>query len=198
MSWKTDLFGSLGGLEVDFDPMENTKVGIAKASSVGEKHVLIFYLGGGTFDVSLPTIEEGIFEVKATAGDTHLRGDDFNNCMVIQFIQEFKMKNKTDISGNPGALRRLRTTCERVKRAFSPTTQATIEIESLYIEPIEKYLRDAKMDKNGIRDVASCFFVLLKAELSMKRAAIRSRSRRHSTFKCSLQGYRRPAPKSRL
>ncbi|KAK1320324.1 Heat shock cognate 70 kDa protein [Acorus calamus] len=149
-----------------------------KATSVGEKNVLIFDLGGGTFDVSLLTIEEGIFEVKATAGDTHLGGEDFDNRMVNHFVQEFKRKNKKDISGNPRALRRLRTSCERAKRTLSSTAQTTIEIDSLYegidfyttitrarfeklnmglfrkcIELVEKCLRDAKMDKSSIHDV---------------------------------------------
>jgi heat shock protein 1/8 len=149
-----------------------------KATSVGEKNVLIFDLGGGTFDVSLLTIEEGIFEVKATAGDTHLGGEDFDNRMVNHFVQEFKRKNKKDITGNPRALRRLRTACERAKRTLSSTAQTTIEIDSLYegidfystitrarfeelnmdlfrkcMEPVEKCLRDAKMDKSTVHDV---------------------------------------------
>ncbi|VAH89369.1 unnamed protein product [Triticum turgidum subsp. durum] len=149
-----------------------------KSTSVGEKNVLIFDLGGGTFDVSLLTIEEGIFEVKATAGDTHLGGEDFDNRMVNHFVQEFKRKNKKDISGNPRALRRLRTACERAKRTLSSTAQTTIEIDSLFegidfyttitrarfeelnmdlfrkcMEPVEKCLRDAKMDKSTVHDV---------------------------------------------
>ena len=80
-----------------------------KATSVGEKNVLIFDLGGGTFDVSLLTIEEGVFEVKATAGDTHPGGEDFDNQMVNHFVQELKRKHKMDISGNPRAIRRLGT-----------------------------------------------------------------------------------------
>ncbi|KAF2587142.1 hypothetical protein F2Q70_00037573 [Brassica cretica] len=149
-----------------------------KATSVGEKNVLIFDLGGGTFDVSLLTIEEGIFEVKSTAGDTHLGGEDFDNRMVNHFVQEFKRKNKKDISGSPRALRRLRTACERAKRTLSSTAQTTIEIDSLYesidfyspitrarfeelnmdlfrkcMEPVEKCLRDAKMDKSSVDDV---------------------------------------------
>ncbi|KAH0911507.1 hypothetical protein HID58_034828, partial [Brassica napus] len=148
------------------------------ATSVGEKNVLIFDLGGGTFDVSLLTIEEGIFEVKATAGDTHLGGEDFDNRMVNHFVQEFKRKSKKDISGNPRALRRLRTACERAKRTLSSTAQTTIEIDSLFegidfysaltrarfeelnmdlfrkcMEPVEKCLRDAKMDKSTVHDV---------------------------------------------
>lgn len=143
--------------------------------STGEKNVLIFDLGGGTFDVSILTIEEGIFEVKATAGDTHLGGEDFDNRLVNHFVQEFKRKHKKDISGNARALRRLRTACERAKRTLSSTTQTTIEIDSLYegtdfyatitrarfeelnmdlflkcMEPVEKCLRDAKMDKSQV------------------------------------------------
>jgi heat shock protein 1/8 len=139
---------------------------------------LIFDLGGGTFDVSILTIEEGIFEVKATAGDTHLGGEDFDNRMVNHFVQEFKRKYKKDISSNPRALRRLRTAAERAKRTLSSTAQTTIEIDSLYegvdfystitrarfeelnmdmfrkcMEPVEKSLRDAKMDKSSIHDV---------------------------------------------
>lgn len=85
----------------------------------GEKNVLIFDLGGGTFDVSVLTIDEGsMFEVRATAGDTHLGGEDFDNRMLNFFIQEFKRKHKKDISNSPRALRRLRTSCERAKRTL--------------------------------------------------------------------------------
>ena len=94
--------------------------------------MLIFDLGGGTFDVSLLTIEEGIFEVKATAGDTHLGGEDFDNRMVDYFLTEFKRKFKKDLKSNQRALRRLRTACERAKRTLSSSTQAYIEIDSLY------------------------------------------------------------------
>ncbi|KAE8688881.1 Heat shock cognate 70 kDa protein [Hibiscus syriacus] len=175
--------GVIAGLNVMRIINEPTAAAIAygldkKASSAGEKNVLIFDLGGGTFDVSLLTIEEGIFEVKATAGDTHLGGEDFDNRMVNHFVQEFKRKNKKDISGNPRALRRLRTSCERAKRTLSSTAQTTIEIDSLYegidfystitrarfeelnmdlfrkcMEPVEKCLRDAKMDKSTVHDV---------------------------------------------
>jgi len=175
--------GVIAGLNVMRIINEPTAAAIAygldkKATSVGEKNVLIFDLGGGTFDVSLLTIEEGIFEVKATAGDTHLGGEDFDNRMVNHFVQEFKRKNKKDISGNPRALRRLRTACERAKRTLSSTAQTTIEIDSLFegvdfyttitrarfeelnmdlfrkcMEPVEKCLRDAKMDKSTVHDV---------------------------------------------
>lgn len=175
--------GAVVGLNVLRIINEPTAAAIAygldkKASSTGEKNVLIFDLGGGTFDVSLLTIEEGIFEVKATAGDTHLGGEDFDNRMVNHFAQEFKRKNKKDISGNPRALRRLRTACERAKRTLSSTAQTTIEIDSLFegidiystitsarfeelnmnlfrkcMEPVEKCMHDAKMDKNSVHDV---------------------------------------------
>uniref|UniRef100_A0A0C9S652 TSA: Wollemia nobilis Ref_Wollemi_Transcript_11832_2219 transcribed RNA sequence n=1 Tax=Wollemia nobilis TaxID=56998 RepID=A0A0C9S652_9CONI len=175
--------GVISGLNVMRIINEPTAAAIAygldkKASSAGEKNILIFDLGGGTFDVSLLTIEEGIFEVKATAGDTHLGGEDFDNRMVNHFVQEFKRKYKKDISGNARALRRLRTACERAKRTLSSTAQTTIEIDSLYegidfystitrarfeelnmdlfrkcMEPVEKCLRDAKMDKGHVHEV---------------------------------------------
>merc|ERR1711917_77362 len=143
-----------------------------------ERNVLIFDLGGGTFDVSVLSIEDGIFEVKSTAGDTHLGGEDFDNRLVNHFIQEFKRKNKKDISNNKRSIRRLRTACERAKRTLSNSAQASIEIDSLFegidfytsitrarfeelcsdlfkgtLEPVEKALRDAKLDKNGINDI---------------------------------------------
>ncbi|CAG0902856.1 unnamed protein product [Darwinula stevensoni] len=98
----------------------------------GERNVLIFDLGGGTFDVSILTIEDWLFEVKSTAGDTRLGGEDFDNRMVNHFVQEFKRKFKKDIRDNKRALRHLRTACERAKRTLSLSTQASIEIDSLY------------------------------------------------------------------
>ena len=91
----------------------------------GERNVLIFDLGGGTFDVSILTIEDGIFEVKSTAGDTHLGGEDFDNRMVNHFVQDFKRKHKKDISENKRAVRRLRTACERAKRTLSSSSQVS-------------------------------------------------------------------------
>merc|ERR1712194_278566 len=105
--------------------------GLDKGSSA-ERNVLIFDLGGGTFDVSLLTIEEGIFEVKATAGDTHLGGEDFDNRMVDFFLQDFKRRHRKDMSENDRAKRRLRTQCERAKRTLSASAQVTIEIDSLF------------------------------------------------------------------
>merc|ERR1712213_38941 len=86
--------------------------GLDKKKRGKETNVLIFDLGGGTFDVSVLTLDDGIFEVKATAGDTHLGGEDFDNRLVDHFVKEFLRKHKKDISGNKRALRRLRTACE--------------------------------------------------------------------------------------
>jgi len=143
-----------------------------------DKNVLIFDLGGGTFDVSLLNIEGGIFEVKATAGDTHLGGEDFDARLLQHLSQEFKRKHKKDISDNPRALRRLRTACERAKRTLSSTTQSAIEIDSLYegidfytsitrarfeelnsdlfrkcMEPVDRVIKDAKMDKSMVQEI---------------------------------------------
>lgn len=175
--------GAIAGLNVLRIINEPTAAAIAygldkKATRKGEQNVLIFDLGGGTFDVSLLTIEEGIFEVKATAGDTHLGGEDFDNRLVNHFVSEFRRKHKKDISGNARALRRLRTACERAKRTLSSTTQTTIEIDSLYegidfyatitrarfeelnmdlfrkcTETVEKCLLDAKIDKRQVHEV---------------------------------------------
>ena len=128
--------GAIAGLNVLRIINEPTAAAIAygldkKSSSGKEEMVLIYDLGGGTFDVSLLAIEGGIFEVKATAGDTHLGGEDFDNNLVSFFVDEFKRKHKKDISGNARALRRLRTACERAKRTLSSATQASIEIDSL-------------------------------------------------------------------
>jgi heat shock 70kDa protein 1/2/6/8 len=143
-----------------------------------EQNVLIFDLGGGTFDVSLLNIDNGVFEVISTAGDTHLGGEDFDNRMVEYFLQEFKRKYRKDMSTNNRSLRRLRTACERAKRTLSSSAQATIEIDALYdgidfnsvmtrakfedlnmdyfrkcIEPVEKVLRDGKMSKSQVNEI---------------------------------------------
>ncbi|TPX44672.1 hypothetical protein SeLEV6574_g04352 [Synchytrium endobioticum] len=173
--------GLISGMNVLRIINEPTAAAIAYGldkKTAGEKNVLIFDLGGGTFDVSLLTIEDGIFEVKATAGDTHLGGEDFDNRMVAHFLEEFKRKFKKDMSGNPRAVRRLRTACERAKRALSSATQTTIEIDSLFegidfytsitrarfeelcadlfrstIDPVEKVLRDSKIDKGSVDEI---------------------------------------------
>ncbi|KAI9994920.1 hypothetical protein PInf_011763 [Phytophthora infestans] len=144
----------------------------------GEHNVLIFDLGGGTFDVSLLTIEDGIFEVKATAGDTHLGGEDFDNRLVEFFVIEFKRKHRKDMTSNQRALRRLRTACERAKRTLSTSAQAYIEIDSLFdgvdfnstitrarfedlcsdyfrktMDPVAQVLRDSKLSKNQVNEI---------------------------------------------
>ncbi|KAJ3211533.1 70-kilodalton heat shock protein [Clydaea vesicula] len=173
--------GVISGLNVLRIINEPTAAAIAYGldkKTAGEKNVLIFDLGGGTFDVSLLTIEDGIFEVKATAGDTHLGGEDFDNRLVAHFSDEFKRKFKKDLTGNPRSLRRLRTACERAKRTLSSTAQTSLEIDSLYegidfytsitrarfeelcadlfrstLEPVEKVLRDSKIDKSSVNEI---------------------------------------------
>lgn len=145
----------------------------------GEQNIVVFDCGGGTHDVSLITIEDGVFEVKATGGDTHLGGEDFDNSMVDWCVQEFERKNKgTSVKENVRALRRLRTACERAKRSLSSSTQATIEVDALVdgidfnvvmtrakfeslcesafrrtIAPLEQVLRDANMAKSDIHEI---------------------------------------------
>jgi L1 cell adhesion molecule like protein len=174
--------GTIAGLNILRIINEPTAAAIAygldKQNDANEKNVLIFDLGGGTFDVSLLTIEEGIFEVKATAGDTHLGGEDFDNRMVTYFSTEFKRKYKKDLTGNERSLRRLRTACERAKRTLSSSTQAHMEIDALFdgtdfnstitrarfedmnmdyfrkcMEPVEKVLRDSKISKTQVHEI---------------------------------------------
>jgi len=152
--------------------------GLDKKAGSGERKVLIFDLGGGTFDVSILAIDEGVFEVKATAGDTHLGGEDFDSLIVDWAVDEFKKKTKVDITGNQRALRRLRTSAERAKRILSTSTQATIEVDSLAeghdlniaftrakfeqlcdalfkkcLAPVEQVMKDSKYSKNEIDDI---------------------------------------------
>ncbi|ODV77832.1 heat shock protein SSA1 [Suhomyces tanzawaensis NRRL Y-17324] len=173
--------GLIAGLNVLRIINEPTAAAIAYGldkKGTSEHNVLIFDLGGGTFDVSLLAIDDGIFEVKATAGDTHLGGEDFDHRLVNHFITEFKRKNKKDLSSNQRALRRLRTACERAKRSLSSSAQTSIEIDSLYegidfytsitrarfeelcadlfrttIDPVEKVLKDAKIDKSQVDEI---------------------------------------------
>lgn len=174
--------GHIAGLNVMRIVNEPTTAALAyglEKNLTGEKNVLIFDLGGGTFDVSILTIDEGsMFEVRSTAGDTHLGGEDFDNRMVKHFVAEFRRKHHKDISNNPRALRRLRTACEKAKRILSSSTEASVEIDALYegidfyskitrarfeelcidlfrscLEPVEKALRDAKFDKSQIHEV---------------------------------------------
>lgn len=152
--------------------------GLDKAQSGGEKRVLIFDLGGGTFDVSILAIEDGVFEVKATAGDTHLGGEDFDTILVEWAAEEFKKKSKIDIKDNQRALRRLRTSAEKAKRTLSTSTQSIIEVDSLAegvdfslpvtrakfeqlcdaqfkkcMVPVEQVMKDSKYGKAEITDI---------------------------------------------
>merc|ERR1711906_46598 len=173
--------GAIAGLNVLRIINEPTAAAIAYGldkKTAGETNVLIFDLGGGTFDVSLLTIDDGIFEVKATAGDTHLGGEDFDNRLVNHFVQEFKRKHKKDPSTNVRALRRLRTACERAKRTLSSTAQTSIEVDSCFdgidfytnitrakfeelcsdlfrgtIDPVDRVLRDAKISKGAVHEI---------------------------------------------
>ena len=176
--------GVIAGLNVMRIINEPTAAAIAyglekKSDCAGqERNVLIYDLGGGTFDVTLLTIEDGIFEVKATAGDTHLGGEDFDRRMIEYCIQDFKRKHKRDISQNKKAICRLHNSCETAKKTLSSSTVVSIEIDSLFegidyagsitrakfedicsdlfkntFDPVEKVLRDAKMAKNDIHDI---------------------------------------------
>merc|ERR1711998_416413 len=173
--------GTIAGLNVQRIINEPTAAAIAygldKQSAV-EKNVLIFDLGGGTFDVSLLTIEDGIFEVKATNGHTHLGGEDFDNKLVDFCMNDFKKKSGLDISKNARALRRLRTQCEKAKRILSSAHQAPIECETLAegedyntnisrakfeelcmdlfrkcMPPVENVLKDAELGKGQIHEI---------------------------------------------
>ncbi|XP_073044733.1 heat shock cognate 70 kDa protein-like [Primulina eburnea] len=176
--------GTIAGLNVLRIVVEPTAAAIAygldkKFDSSGRKsNVLIFDLGGGTFDVSLLTMENSMFTVKAIAGDTHLGGEDFDDRMVNHCVQEFKRKHRKDISDNPRALKRLRTSCKRAKRNLASATETNIAINCLYdgidfdyeitrakfeelnmdlfkkcFKHVEECLNEAKMDKNSIDDV---------------------------------------------
>ena len=173
--------GTIAGLNVLRIINEPTAAAIAYGmdnKTDKEKTVLIFDCGGGTHDVTLLSIEDGVFEVKATAGDSHLGGEDLDNILVDHFIQEFKRKHKKDLTTNPRSMRRLRTSCEKAKRNLSSSTQSSIEIDSLFdgidfmstitrarfeemcvnvfrrtMEPVEKVLRDAKLSKGDVDEV---------------------------------------------
>merc|ERR1719378_1154480 len=174
--------GHIAGLKVLRIINEPTAAAIAygldNTEETEEKNVLIFDLGGGTFDVSLLTIDEGLFQVLATAGDTHLGGEDFDNRLVEFCIQDFKKKNKLDIRGSARAMRRLRTACESAKRSLSGARRVTIEVDTLYegvdyhvvvsrpkfeklceadfqrcMAPVAQVLQDAKMSKADVHEV---------------------------------------------
>ncbi|CAL5191508.1 unnamed protein product [Lathyrus oleraceus] len=175
--------GAIAGLNVIRIINEPTAAALAygldkRSNCVGEKNIFVFDLGGGTFDVSILTIKDKVFQVKATGGNTHLGGEDIDNRMVNYFVDEFKRKNKVDITGNPRALRRLRTACERAKRVLSFSVVTTVEVDSLFqgidffssitrakfeeinmdifnecMEIVKSCLTDANMDKSTVNDV---------------------------------------------
>ncbi|SPO29713.1 probable SSB2 - heat shock protein of HSP70 family, cytosolic [Ustilago trichophora] len=173
--------GAIAGLDVLRIINEPTAAAIAyglDSKSETEKNVLIYDLGGGTFDVSLLNITGGVFAVKATAGDTHLGGEDFDNALLDHFKKEFERKNKLDISGDARAVRRLRSACERAKRTLSSVTQTTVEVDSLFqgvdfqanitrarfeeinaaafkgtIDPVAKVLKDSKIPADKVDDI---------------------------------------------
>ncbi|KAJ3669451.1 hypothetical protein LUZ60_011401 [Juncus effusus] len=129
--------GTIAGLDVIRIMDEPTAAAIAYAfdkttGNADEQNVLIFDLGGGTFDVSIISVKNGVFKVLAITGDTHLGGEDFDNRLLNYFIQEIKNQYGKDISGHPKALRRLRSACERAKIMLSAATQATVDVDSLY------------------------------------------------------------------
>jgi heat shock protein 1/8 len=174
--------GLIAGLEVLRIINEPTAAALAYGLSENSsnKNILIFDLGGGTFDVSVLNVDEGVFEVKAVAGNCHLGGEDFDTILTDHFVAEFKKKNKSlsDPSTNPRAIRRLKTACERAKRTLSTSTTATIEIDAFHdgvdfystitrakfedlcghlfretLVPVENVLRDAKLDKSQIHEI---------------------------------------------
>ena len=175
--------GAIAGLNVKRIINEPTAASIAYGlqavgNESGEKIVLIFDLGGGTFDVSLLAIDDGVFEVKATAGDTHLGGEDFDTRMVEYCCTQFKRKHKKDIKDSERSLRRLRTACERAKRSLSSSTSSFVEIDALYdgidyndsitrarfeelnadyfkktMEPVKKVLQDSGISKSNVDEI---------------------------------------------
>tara|TARA_B100000900_G_C20600208_1_gene725199 strand:+ start:3519 stop:5429 length:1911 start_codon:yes stop_codon:yes gene_type:complete len=173
--------GAIAGLNILRIINEPTAAAMAYGLNTGskqERNVLIYDFGGGTFDVSLLNIDDGVFEVIATSGDCHLGGEDIDNRLVQHFIQEFKRKNRKDLSGNARAVKRLKVACERLKRTLSNSTQGQVELESLHegidffssmsrarfeelnadlfrktLDPVEKVMRDSKKSKAEINDI---------------------------------------------
>lgn len=173
--------GVIAGFDVKRIINEPTAAAIAYGldkKCTSEKNVLVFDSGGGTHDISLITIEDGVFEVKATAGDSHLGGEDIDECLVKHFLQEFKRKHKKDASDNKRSIKRLKNSCERMKRTLSSSSQASFEIDSFYdgidyvgtlsrarfeeicthifkrtMEPVDKVLRDSKLSKKDVDDI---------------------------------------------
>jgi heat shock 70kDa protein 1/2/6/8 len=172
--------GKIAGLNVLRIINEPTAAAIAYGmdKTNTEKNILIFDMGGGTFDVSILTLDEGVFEVKATAGDTHLGGEDFDTEIVNFCVQEFKKKHKKDMTKNKRSMRRLRTACEKAKRILSSSTTTVVEVDSIFegldfhvsltrakfenicghifnkcIDPVNRVLKDSSLSKGSIHEV---------------------------------------------
>ncbi|EFJ49128.1 luminal binding protein Bip1 [Volvox carteri f. nagariensis] len=172
--------GTISGLNVVRIINEPTAAAIAYGldKKGGEKNILVFDLGGGTFDVSILTIDNGVFEVISTNGDTHLGGEDFDQRVMEYFIKLIKKKYKKDISGDARALQKLRREAERAKRALSSQHQVRVEIEALYegvdlsepltrarfeelnmdlfkktMGPVKKAMDDANLKKSDIDEI---------------------------------------------
>ncbi|CAK9115986.1 unnamed protein product [Durusdinium trenchii] len=175
--------GEIAGLRVLRIVNEPTAAAIAygldkSTSAQKETHILVFDMGGGTFDVSVLAIQESVFEVKATAGDPHLGGEDFDNRILSHCIADFRRKYQSDPTRNQRAVRRLRTQCERAKRLLSTQTSVTIEVDSLHegndfsirlsrakfeelcldyfkkaMEPVEQCLKDSNLPQKAISDI---------------------------------------------
>lgn len=171
--------GTIAGLNVRRIINEPTAAAIAYGlNKKGEKNILVFDLGGGTFDVTLLTIDDGVFEVLSTNGDTHLGGEDFDQRIMDYMMKLFKRKYNKDVSGDKRALAKLRRECEKAKRALSSQTQVRIEIESFVdgqdftetltrarfeelnsdlfrrtLKPVERVLKDAGLSKGEVHEV---------------------------------------------
>ena len=173
--------GAICGLNVLRIINEPTAAAIAYGldqKNEGEKNIIIYDVGGGTLDVTLLSLDDGIFEVKATSGDTHLGGEDFDHNMMAHFMEEFKRKNKKNIKESKKAMAKLKRECERVKRSLSSSSQAHLEIDSLMdgidfnttitrakfeqlnsslfqkcLHCVEKVLKDSKISKSDIDDI---------------------------------------------
>ena len=173
--------GAICGLNVLRIINEPTAAAIAYGldkHSDAEKNIIIYDVGGGTLDVTLLTLDEGIFEVKATSGDTHLGGEDFDRNLMFHFMEEFKKKHKKDVSQSKKAMAKLKGACERAKRSLSSSSQAFIEIDSLIdgidfnstitrakfeqingslfqkcLDCVQNVLRDSKVSKDQVHEI---------------------------------------------
>jgi heat shock protein 5 len=172
--------GTIAGLNILRIINEPTAAAIAYGLNKkgGESQIIVYDLGGGTFDVSLLSIDDGVFEVLATAGDTHLGGEDFDNRVIDYLVKQYKKKTGTDVTGNLRAMGKLKREVEKAKRTLSSQQSTRIEIESFEdgndfsetltrakfeelnmdlfrktMKPVEQVLKDAKINKEDIDEV---------------------------------------------